>query len=190
MGTSKVTDMSWLISEFDDPINDGQDRTGRFEHFNADLSMWDVSNVTTMQGMFWDAQSFNSNISKWNVSKVTDMSYMLSTYGMFNGNISAWDVSKVVNMSNMFEGAKGFNSDISQWNVSKVTNMCYMFRYAESFSQELCWDMSQVENSEKMFYFSSGSMQSYPECQIRDDSKMIIDKESGSDNNSSKGKGK
>merc|ERR1712034_3451 len=112
-------------------------------------------------------------------------------------------------MSNMFEGAKGFNSDISQWNVRKVTNMCYMFRYAESFSQELCWDMSQVENSEKMFYFSSGSMQSYPECQIGDisirihDSKINNDKESdsysyspsgsgnySSNNYSSKGKGK
>jgi surface protein len=39
--------------------------------FNGDLSMWDVSKVTTMKWTFLNAQAFNGDISKWDVSKVT-----------------------------------------------------------------------------------------------------------------------
>ena len=39
-------------------------------NFNDDISGWDVSNVTHMQGMFWFAQAFNQDIGRWNVSKV------------------------------------------------------------------------------------------------------------------------
>jgi surface protein len=36
--------------------------------FNQDISSWNVSNVTSMNFMFYDAKSFNQDISKWNVS--------------------------------------------------------------------------------------------------------------------------
>ena len=42
----------------------------------GDLSNWDVSKVTDMQGMFCDCESFNQNISSWNVSNVTNMDFM------------------------------------------------------------------------------------------------------------------
>ena len=42
--------------------------------FNQDLSAWDVSNVTTMEYMFYEASSFNQDLSAWDVSNVTTMS--------------------------------------------------------------------------------------------------------------------
>jgi surface protein len=39
--------------------------------FNGDVSMWDVSKITTLFNTFRQASVFNSDISKWDVSKVT-----------------------------------------------------------------------------------------------------------------------
>lgn len=39
--------------------------------FNGDVSLWDVSKVTTLFNTFRQASVFNSDISKWDVSKVT-----------------------------------------------------------------------------------------------------------------------
>ena len=77
--------------------------------FNQDISNWDVSNVTNMSAMFYDAVSFNQNLSKWNTAKVTDMSWMFAGAKTFNQNISNWNVTKVKNMSYMFYDAASFN---------------------------------------------------------------------------------
>ncbi len=81
---SKITDMSRLFSSY--PNND-------LAAFNGDISKWDVSNVTEMNGMFENSK-FNGDISKWDVSSVTDMGGMFSN-SCFNGDItlSAWDGS-------------------------------------------------------------------------------------------------
>jgi surface protein len=44
--------------------------------FNQDISGWDVSNVTNMEGMFNMASKFNQNISGWDVSNVTNRKIM------------------------------------------------------------------------------------------------------------------
>ena len=120
--TSDVTDMSELFAEW---------------NFNADISKWNVSNVTNMHGMFRGnlfgirardfsvMQTFNRDISKWDVSNVTDMGYMF-TYSQFNGDISKWNVSNVKNMEAMF-GSSWFNRDISRWNINKNCNVNNMF---------------------------------------------------------------
>ena len=38
-------------------------------NFNGNISKWDVSNVTIMDGMFMMAKKFNQDISKWNIAK-------------------------------------------------------------------------------------------------------------------------
>ena len=45
----------------------------------GEIRNWDVSNVTDMDHMFWDAHSFNQPLNNWNVSNVGYMS------GMFQG---------------------------------------------------------------------------------------------------------
>ena len=72
--------------------------------FNADISRWDVSRVTTMHEMFMGAKSFNADISKWDVSRVTDMTRMFSMASRFSQTLSgAWTTSKAVKVG-MFYG--------------------------------------------------------------------------------------
>ena len=72
------------------------------EHFNQDLSSWDVSNVTSMQYMFYNAHDFNQDLSAWDVSNVTSMQYMFYNAHDFNQDLSTWDVSNVTYMYGMF----------------------------------------------------------------------------------------
>ena len=44
--------------------------------FNGNISSWNTSNVTTMEGMFSDASSFNQDIGFWDTSRVTTMQSM------------------------------------------------------------------------------------------------------------------
>jgi len=134
-------------------------------NFNADISKWDVSNVTDMSYMFYANDSFKQNISNWNVSKVTDMSFMFHmagnaefidnsinkrSWGEEIGDIGRWDVSNVTNMRGMFAGSL-FDKDISNWDVSNVTDMSYMFSRS-IFNQNISnWDVSNVESMLGMF---------------------------------------
>ena len=79
--TSEIThSMSWLFLR----------RSG----FNADISRWDVSNVTNMTGMLSGATSFNGDLSQWDVSNVTTMRFMLFDATSFNHQLGgAWSTS-------------------------------------------------------------------------------------------------
>lgn len=111
--TSIITDMSKVFTRWNfRPAN------------NYDISQWDVSNVTNMDGMFWGSD--------------------------FNGDISQWDVSSVENMRNMFREAK-FTGDISQWDVSKVRDMRYMFCKSEFHGDISQWNVSHMAKMEDMF---------------------------------------
>ena len=57
----------------------------------------DISNLTSLEMMFWNCFSFNQDIS-------------------------GWDTSKITNMDNMFLSARAFNQDLTSWDVSKVTD--------------------------------------------------------------------
>ena len=94
-----------------------------FNHdFNQPLNNWNVSNVTNMEGMFYNAQSFNQPLNNWNVSNVTNMRRMFSAFS-FNQPLNNWDVSNVTNMGGMFAFANSFNQPLNDWNVSNVRNM-------------------------------------------------------------------
>ena len=62
-------------------------------------SQWNVSNVTFMAEMFYDAKSFKQPLNNWNVSNVTFM-------------------------NRMFNGARSFNQPLNNWNVSNVDPEC------------------------------------------------------------------
>ena len=122
------------------------------------IGTWDVSNITSMKGLFSRKYLLNSKfigISKWNVSNVTDMSemFMYSIFESNNISISKWNVSNVTNMSKMFYYCS-FNNDISNWNISKVKNMSEMF-FSSMFNGNISkWDVSNVTNMYGIFMYS------------------------------------
>lgn len=125
---------------------------------NPDVSKWNTSNVTNMKGMFDRAGNADPDVSKWDTSKVTDMEDMFS--GVVNGNpdVSNWDTSSVTDMQSMFFRTEKANPDVSKWNISNVTNMYEMFQEAKAANPEVSnWDTSKVENMSRMFYFASNA---------------------------------
>ena len=119
--------------------------------FNADISSWDVSTVTNMNGMFKNATAFNQDISSWNVSNVTNMREMFHIASNFNQDISSWDVSNVTNMAIMFRATNAFHQNIGSWDVSSVTEMAEMFE-STAINQDIGgWDVSSVTNMQEMF---------------------------------------
>merc|ERR1719424_2320820 len=92
--------------------------------FNADISSWDTSGVTSMYLMFYGASAFNQPLS-FDTSRVTDMTWMFLYAGAFNQPLS-FDTSSVTDMYGMFYGASAFNQPLS-FDTSSVTNMNSMF---------------------------------------------------------------
>ena len=141
-------------------VEDAEKAEEKYGH----ISDWDVSNVTDMSYLFYDAESFNEDIGNWDVSKVESMGDMFAKAKSFNQDIGNWNVSGVSRkkpteyyspdgcMGSMFSGAESFNQDISNWDVSGVVNMFRMFDGAKSFNQDIGkWNVSNVEIFSHMF---------------------------------------
>ncbi|MGB0523195.1 MAG: BspA family leucine-rich repeat surface protein [Flammeovirgaceae bacterium] len=112
-----------------------------------------LTNVTSLEGMFRGAISFNQSIEHWNTSTIENMYNMFQGATSFNQPLNNWDVSNVQNMRYMFFRATSFNQPLNDWNVSNVTDMLNMFREAESFNGSLNnWNVSNVQNIAGMFY--------------------------------------
>jgi len=94
--TSFVTDMGALFSYYRPyPRNEAM------KTFNADISKWDVSQVTKMDQMFRSAESFNANIGTWNVGNVLNMAYMFRDAKKFDQKL-CWNFDKECNVAAMF----------------------------------------------------------------------------------------
>ena len=126
---------------------------------NPDTSNWDVSNVTVMSAMFRDASIANPNTSNWDLSNVTTIERMFNST-ISNPDTSNWDLSSVTNMDRTFQDAPLANPDTSNWDVSSVTNMERTFRKASSANPDVSnWDVSNVVNMSFMFEFSNLSVE-------------------------------
>jgi surface protein len=78
------------------------------KEFNQPLP-WNVTNVRSMRGLFYNATSFNMPIGVWNVSNVQDMSFFFAGASSFNQDIGNWNTSQDVNMKSLFKNASAFN---------------------------------------------------------------------------------
>jgi len=54
------------------------------------VSTWDTSNITNMEGMFYDCSLFDQDLSSWNVENVTDMNNMLVGTAMSTANYDSF----------------------------------------------------------------------------------------------------
>ena len=161
---SKVTDMSYAfwgtwtafngdLSQWN--VSNVSSMEGMFavtKIFNCDLSKWDTCKVTNMKNMFWNAQAFNQPLP-WDTSRVTSMHTMFTEAFAFNGDISTWNTANVTSMTNMFKKDSSFNRDISKWRTTNVQDMSYLFLDASKFNQDLTpWDTRRVTDVSDIFY--------------------------------------
>ncbi|MGB5980680.1 MAG: BspA family leucine-rich repeat surface protein [Nonlabens sp.] len=131
---------------------------GMFAHsrFNSNIDNWDVSNITDMSLMFFQAQDFNQSLNSWDVGSVQYFNSMFNHATAFNGGISNWNLASASNLNNLFNNATSFDQDISNWDTSNVINMQGVFAGATSFNQPLDnWDVSSVTDFSLMFAESS-----------------------------------
>ena len=79
-----------------------------FTPFNGDISKWDVSHVTDMSHMFFQAEVFNGDISKWHVSSANSMDKMFFNAASFKHELcgSTW-VRSIASKNDMFAGSSG-----------------------------------------------------------------------------------
>ncbi|GMH95224.1 hypothetical protein TL16_g13105 [Triparma laevis f. inornata] len=155
---SEVTSMYYLFSaeESDsdsDSDSDGDDFGEAAKQFNADLSRWDVSNVTDMGGVFYKAQSFDCNLSSWNVEKVTDMKGMFKGAKKFDKNaIKGWEL-------------KGKNTDSMFGNSRQIARRG---GWRSSIGLEIRGDQAYGEGTKKLYdeaaipYLSGGDASEIP----------------------------
>lgn len=127
--TTLVTDISGLCFDY---------YVTKFNDFNADLSNWDMSNVTDMNYAFYYALNFNGDLSSWDTSKVTDMAGMFVGAVQFNQDLSGWQTGNVKDIFGMFKGAKLFNQDLSSWDITNVSVVSEAFLNS-GMNQGICW---------------------------------------------------
>jgi len=86
------------------------------------VEQWGKNRWKSMYGMFYNASNLdlNNTYDTPNLSDVTDMSYMFYNAVKFDKNIGDWNVSKVKDMSEMFSGVK-----ISINNYDEILNAWY-----------------------------------------------------------------
>ena len=98
---------------------------------SLDVSGFDTSQCTTMQGMFENCLSLTLlNLSNFNTSKVTTMNSMFSSCSSLTSlDLSSWDTSQCTNLKEMFSGCSKLTIvKLDNWNTSKVANMDGLFR--------------------------------------------------------------
>ena len=118
------------------------------------VSDWDVSNMTTMEGMFSLSPDWNNGgspgISGWDTSNCTSMQGMFS-YGAFNQPIGSWDTSSVTSISNMFQ-SRSYGHDLSNWVVTGLL-------YANNFLGNHSNGMSTSNYSSTLIGWGAQSVQ-------------------------------
>ena len=125
---------------------------------SLDLSGFNTENVTNMNAMFEDCSGLTSlDMSGFNTENVTNMAVMFSNCSsLTNLDVRSFTTDKVTSMAEMFSNCSSLtNLDLSSFNTDYVTSMRYMFSYCSKLSTIYVserWNMSKVDNTEKMFY--------------------------------------
>ncbi len=120
-----------------------------------DLSRWNTSRVTTMQGMFQCARGLSFSFRNWDTSNVTDMAYMFSGCQTFAATgLRYWNVSKCRTFNNMFSDCDGFDENLQDWNTSNAHTFTAMFQNCASLrTMDLSWwDVSNGVCFNSMFH--------------------------------------
>ena len=126
-----------------------------------------LANVTNFQNSFRNCSSLSANLSTWDVSNVTSFSAAFLIFGATApstpvSGLGSWDMSSATSISAMLRNQINYNEDLSSWNVSNVTVMSNTFFGATSFDQNLSsWDIANVTNFSNFSKNSTFSTSNY-----------------------------
>lgn len=87
------------------------------------INFWNMSGITSISNMFYNAGNFNSNIGSWNTSAITDMSFVFGLdigNSSFNQNIGSWVVTGVTTFNGFMAQANSTN--FSTTNLDAIYN--------------------------------------------------------------------
>lgn len=116
------------------------------------INNWDVSQVSSMVGMFENAKNFNQDISRWSTGNVTTMVSMFKGATAFNTSIATWNTAAVETFESMFEGATAYNKDMNTWVTTKCRTFVKMFKDATAFNGNISnWDVKGGTDFTSMF---------------------------------------
>jgi hypothetical protein len=111
----------------------------------SNIGTWDVSTITDMSYMFYNATNFNDPIGAWDVSNVKYFTGMFEGARLFNQPLDTWQTSSAVWLGGMFAGASSFNQPLNSWTTDSVVGLREMFKWDTSFNQPLDnWNTSNV----------------------------------------------
>jgi surface protein len=138
-------------------VNSGSDLTNVVQtttSFNEDISRWNVSAVTSMEGLFAGAENFSSvNLSNWDTSRVLTMRGMFHSASSFNGNLGDWNVVAVQDFSGMFLGCTAFiGTGLEFWDTKSAETFAQMFASAAQFNANVSgWNTDNVVSLQGTF---------------------------------------
>lgn len=101
------------------------------DHY-AYLNDIDTSEITSMENLFYGLDPVEIDISEWDVSNVTSMKGMFDgcRYLKTTGDLGNWDISSLKTTAFMFNGCNILKNigDLSKWDISNIENMKCMFQ--------------------------------------------------------------
>ncbi|MGQ0973442.1 BspA family leucine-rich repeat surface protein [Acinetobacter baumannii] len=97
-------------------MSSARDLSGMFQFsvYNLPITNPTLKNVQNLSSFLHGNEVFNSPIVL-DMSSVTDMRYMFYEAKAFNQNIADWNIKNVMFFENMLNGATSFNQDLSAW---------------------------------------------------------------------------
>ena len=98
---------------------------------SLDVSSFDTSNVTNMNGMFGGCYALTTlDLSSFNTSSVKNMGYMFQVCkALTSVDVSSFDTSNVTKMDSMFSGCVALEVlDLGSFDMSNVRDAKYMFQ--------------------------------------------------------------
>ena len=123
---------------------------------NRDDKIWDTSELTTMESMFFRCNKLMEiDLSGFDTSHVTDMVWMfIGCNSIKNLDLSSFDTSNVTEMSTMFGDCISLvHLDISNFDTSKVNDMEKMFMNCRELTTiNGVIDMKSCTKYSMMFY--------------------------------------
>ena len=116
-----------------------------------DVGDWDCSNVTIMQGTFFQCQGLKvvEGLGNWDTSKVTTFYAFMNNCKNLESveGIGNFDTGNAEIMSHMFWNCRSLKEvDVANWNTGKVTAFNSMFSGAGHNEGEMLFTKLEVEN--------------------------------------------